>query len=61
MAKGTQPKTGRNKNLVQYKLNGMTFKSLAAMFNISPAFAKRIYYRDRTKYGYRVDKKIKKN
>ena len=61
MAKGTQAKVDRNKNLVQYKLNGMTFKALAAMFNISPAFAKRVYYRDRTKYGYRVDKRNKKN
>jgi hypothetical protein len=45
MAKGSLPKTTRNKKIVSLK-SKMTFKNLAAMFQISPTMVKRIYYRE---------------
>lgn len=50
MAKGTQPKIQRNKKLVEMKAK-MTFKNLARMFNLSEAYAKKIYYREIRRKG----------
>jgi Mor family transcriptional regulator len=58
MATGIPPKTGRNKRLVKDKLNGLTFRELAKKYKISSTFAKRVYYRDLSKFGNLVDKKI---
>jgi len=50
MAKAPQPKTQRNKKLVELKAK-MTFKNLARLFNISETRAKEIYYRELKKMG----------
>jgi len=45
MAKGTPAKVNRNKKLVELK-KAMSFKKLAAVFQISETRAKQIYYRE---------------
>jgi len=50
MAKGPQPKTDRNKKLVELKAK-MTFRNLAGLFNISETRVKQIYYRELKKIG----------
>jgi DNA-directed RNA polymerase sigma subunit (sigma70/sigma32) len=50
MAKSTPEKISRNNKIVQLKKGGkgkkpMTFKNLAAMFNLSDTRVKAIYYR----------------
>ncbi len=46
MAKGTLPKTKRNKKLYEMKQR-MTFKNVSRIFNISETRAKQIYYREK--------------
>ncbi len=48
MAKGSQPKTERNKRILELK-GKMTFKALAKMLRISEARVKEIYYKEKKK------------
>jgi len=49
MAKGSQPKTQRNKKIVEFRERGLSYYKLGRIFNLSPTTVREIYMREKKK------------